>query len=722
MPLFEIESLKMLALQILKAYAWILFLNNPIIGGIFLCLSFWQPNIGAAGLLAAITASFVVNYFKFSYRESGIHLFNAILVGLSIGAFYVLDGSLILLIIISATLTVFLTVMLMNIFTKFGALPVLTTPFVIVAITTAFAAKSFGNLSNNIPEALVHISWLPNTLDNFFTALGSIFFLPNPIIGAILFLGILWQSRYLAFLCICGFASGFTLYEHFSAAEHLSLAIYNGFNFSLTAMALGAIYAVPSLVSFSIAILGATIAALVATAAQSFMSLYNLSVMATPFILTTLTILSALNTRQSVSPPWLRLETPDLPEIHYERARLATYRIGDINSVPLSPPFFGTWHIYQGFNGKHTHQPPWQHALDFIILEDNNSFKNRGLSLEDYYCYGLPIKSPTYGTVVRTVDNLPDNAPGEVDIKNNWGNFVLIQLDSGLFVLLAHLKHSSVKVNENDRIEPGQIVAACGNSGRSPQPHLHLQVQTTALLGSNTYPFHLTSINLQQQNSDPEFKLVSVPKETDAITPLETDAALASALHLPVGRSLCYEVITPGKPQPTQRKLHVTLSLLGEFRLVSDSGASAGFLESNGILAFYDRHGKKDEFLDMWLLALGLTPFSDSVTNWQDSPSILLLPLTRSQKFVSSIFFPLGTGFNSVYQREYDIDNNYWSQSAEHKLTLGINNISFTSQAKISRKGCEKIELTNSNDKWIAKLLNVDQEDDIGIHINKHSI
>ena len=44
---------------------------------------------------------------------------------------------------------------------------------------------------------------------------------------------------------------------------------------------------------------------------------------------------------------------------------------------------------------------------------------------------GLPVLSPAHGQVVRVCDHLADNPPGEVDTKNNWGNFVLVRLDSG---------------------------------------------------------------------------------------------------------------------------------------------------------------------------------------------------------------------------------------------------------------------------------------------------
>lgn len=708
-------KLRQEAIDLLKAYAWILFIDHPAVGAIFLVSTFWYPNVGISGLIAVIIAQLTVHFFKFTFRKSGLHIFNAMLVGLSLGAFYQLDGNLLLLIIICAVLTVFVTVMLMNLYLKLGTLPVLTTPFVLVAITTAFAANSYGNLSKYMDIIVpVHI-WFGENIDAFFISLGSIFFTPHPLVGCFIFLAIFWRSRYLALLCVTGFIVGFSLYTHFSATNHPELAIFNGFNFSLTAMALGAIYTVPGKISFAIAIIGAAIAALITAAAQSFMALYGLPVMAIPFLLTTLTILSALSARQSLSPPWLRLNNPDLPERHYERARIATARMGNIDSVPMLAPFFGSWKVYQGFNGRHTHQPPWQYALDFIMTEENKSYQDKGYALEDYFCFGLPVVSPVYGKVVRTNNNLSDNIPGEVDVKNNWGNFILIQLQSGLYVLLAHLKKNSIKVSENDDISPGQVIAACGNSGRSPQPHLHMQVQKSASLGSETYPFHITSIVLEQEKQQ-EFKLTYRPEENDIIKPVDPSPELASPLHLPVGRLLSYYFYTGNSKEPTSIQLSVTLSLLGEFRLRSDSGANIAFQEANGMIAFFDRIGPPDQFLDMWALAMGITPFSDEIDQWNDSPSASLIPLSVLNNLIYKTLFPLGTGLRSIYSRNYNRTDKTWQQQGQHTLQLGINKITAETRAKLTpNKGCEFLELKIDDNYWTAELHDIGQVADIGM-------
>lgn len=57
------------------------------------------------------------------------------------------------------------------------------------------------------------------------------------------------------------------------------------------------------------------------------------------------------------------------------------------------------------------------------------------------------------------------------------GNHVVIAVQpQGPYVLLAHLRRGSVTVTEGQRVQVGQQVAECGNSGNSTEPHVHIQV------------------------------------------------------------------------------------------------------------------------------------------------------------------------------------------------------------------------------------------------------
>jgi len=393
-------------------------------------------------------------------------------------------------------------------------------------------------------------------------------------------------------------------------------------------------------------------------------------------------------------------------------------RHGEFGSLPVLAPFYGRWEVYQGFNGPHTHQPPWQHALDFYIVEEGKSYRTDGVALNDYYCFGLPLLSPVAGFVVRTLDSLPDNPPGQVDMENNWGNHLLIRMDNGLYALLAHLKQGSIGVKVGAYLQAGQQVAECGSSGRSPQPHLHLHIQWGETLGSATHPFHLTTVLHQSEaGSQAHFKLYARPAEGERIMVPKTDSVLNESLQLGVGREFCYQVRFnhDGNEKTEKRKLHVALNLTGELRLVSDSGASAAFTSQDNLLAFYDRMGPADLFLDAWVLALGLTPLSEGELAWRDHPSMHLLPLSWQQFLLSRMFLPMGGGIDSHYLRQWDGKN--WQQTGRHSLKLPFSQaIEATTAVSIEpHLGCRIITVESDSGMLEARLLEVGQKADAGI-------
>lgn len=650
-----------------SAYSGILFVDHPVIGLAYLGATFWFPNVGCAGLIAAVTGMSVGHALRLPHATSGVNVYSSLLVGLSLGAYYVLSLRLALLIVLSAALTVLLAAVLRDLLWRLGRLPALSLPFVVVALTTALAAGTYGGLTPYYPPSQLPPPLVFDWLDSFFAALGSVFFTPHPLIGALLFAGILLRSRYLAFLCIAGFASGHLVFAVLAVAPVPGLLEWTGFNFALTAMALGGIFTVPSLPTFLFAVSGAAASAVVTGALSQLLLIYSLPVMALPFLLTTLTLLAALRLRVTLSPPTLLLERPGLPEQNFERARLGRARLGELESVPLLPPFLGEWQVYQGFDGEHTHRDQWRYALDFHRVEENQSALGDGSALEQYRCFGLPVLSPAYGLVVKVEDALPDNAPGDLDLRNNWGNYVLILIESGLYVLVAHLKQFSINVKEGERVTPGTPIGRCGNSGRSPQPHLHLQVQRSARLGGPTVPFHLVSSIVRPKDAEPAFRLVAKLAEGDSVQRAEQNRNLASCLHLPVGRTLKYRV-TDNNGASREQTLRVEVSLAGEFRLVTDTGASAAFEHVNGTLGFFDRVGPADALLDLWLLALGLTPLSTLARTWQDAPPARLLPLSLWARLALSLRHPLGTGLSSQYDREWSEAQGAWTQRGVHEL------------------------------------------------------
>ena len=117
-----------------------------------------------------------------------------------------------------------------------------------------------------------------------------------------------------------------------------------------------------------------------------------------------------------------------------------------------------------------------RHALD-LIINRNGLYADGPLeSLESYGCWGVPVRAPAAGVVVRSVDGLPDNPIGETDRENLAGNVLVLELAPERFALMAHLQAGSIEVQRGDRVVAGQQLARCGNSGNTSAPHLHFQI------------------------------------------------------------------------------------------------------------------------------------------------------------------------------------------------------------------------------------------------------
>ena len=699
-----------------KAYAAILFLQSSYAGLLIFAATLFYPNIGLSGLLGAVIGYLITRVWQFPDYSGQIQVFNSLLVGLSLGAFYQLNIYIVGIIALGAILAAFVATVLADWLWRLDRLPVLSLPFVIVAGIMALVAQNFTELSDYMGLAQASYTLFNPAIDGFFSALGAVYFTPTPAVGLLLFIALLFYSRYLGLLAVVGYFAGYLLLTTLMFEPHPSFIVWTGFNFILVAIALGGIFTIPGIASLVFAIVGVLLTTLLVIVTRNLILVEGLPVMAVSFATITLVMIMAMKKRTGLLKPYLAPE-PGLPEVNYEKARLAKYRFGEINSVPLLAPVFGTWSIYQGFNGRHTHKAPWQYALDFFIVHDEISYRNQGEHLEDFYCFGAPVLSPAHGDIVRVYDRLPDNEPGEVNTKNNWGNIVLVRLDGGLYLLLAHLQQGSIKVKEGERVSPGKVLAACGNSGRSPQPHLHMQVQRNAELGSPTFPFHLGSVILYKNSNTPEYQVVCRPEEGDRIEPAIPDDQLTNQMHLPVGRQFDYRLSSSEHDTVLNRKLSVELTLLGQFRLTGEATrASAAFEENNGVLAFFDRKGPKDALLDMWVLANGLTPLTEIAHQWQDAPSCRLLPLTITQYLLLQVFKPLGCGLHSEYRRYWDTQQSCWIQSGSHVLKLGGTSHAAETVSIIDPElGCKDITLNFNGKSWHAELSETGLAEDAGV-------
>jgi hypothetical protein len=178
--------------------------------------------------------------------------------------------------------------------------------------------------------------------------------------------------------------------------------------------------------------------------------------------------------------------------------------------IRLSLPFAGRW---LAGNSPARRVPSHgsdlfgeRYAVDFVGVDDRHrTARTRDWRTllateppERFFSFGRPILAPASGVVVAVHDAEPDHearrsqlalvpyAFGQAarlrqGVAALAGNYVIIALPAGdSFVALVHLRAGSTSVSVGQDVAQGQQIAACGNSGNSTQPHVHLQAMDSA--------------------------------------------------------------------------------------------------------------------------------------------------------------------------------------------------------------------------------------------------
>lgn len=149
----------------------------------------------------------------------------------------------------------------------------------------------------------------------------------------------------------------------------------------------------------------------------------------------------------------------------------------------LQLPFSGEWFVFWGgrsvVENYHAAYSDQRFAYDLVVVRDGKTHAGDPSRNENYFCFGQPVLAPGHGTVRAASDGVPDNPPGQMNARQPLGNHVVLDHGNGEFSFLAHLKQGSVAVRLDERVQRGQILGRCGNSGNSSEAHLHYHLQNT---------------------------------------------------------------------------------------------------------------------------------------------------------------------------------------------------------------------------------------------------
>ncbi len=169
-----------------------------------------------------------------------------------------------------------------------------------------------------------------------------------------------------------------------------------------------------------------------------------------------------------------------------------------IRPRPVAVPVRGRWRALNSPADRPpshgTHAYGQTYAID-LVHEPKDAPRPRGYRRPaEFPGFGKKILAPAEGCVVSVRDRARDHRSrsranlvllmrfegklrqllgGE---KLLAGNTIVLDLGGGVFASFSHLKRSSARVKPGQQVRRGDVLAFCGNSGNSSEPHLHFQL------------------------------------------------------------------------------------------------------------------------------------------------------------------------------------------------------------------------------------------------------
>jgi len=668
------EDIKLFLRSVPNSYGQVFFSDQRLFSFILFLITFFDLYAGLLGLLSVITTNLTGFLLGFDRKiiTKGVFGFNSLLVGLGLGVYFKPDLLLILVIVMAAILTLLIAVSLQGVIGKY-ALPFLSVPFLLAIWIMTLSTREFTALGisergiytfNDLytigGDTLVQVyEWwndlqIPRSLRIYFISLAAILFQFNLLSGILLATGLLLYSRIAFTLSLLGFYTAYLFYELIGADISEVSYSYIGFNYILTSIAVGGFFIIPSRRSYFWVILLIPIVAMITISLSRILTVFSLPVYSLPFNLVVLLYLYALKFRIEPSSRLTEvLIQHNSPEKNLYAFHNDVVRFQHRQKVPIKLPFLGTWTVSQAHDGEYTHKDEYRHAWDFVITDpEDRQYTGSGDRVTDYHCYDKMVLAPADGTVEFILDHIPDNPVGEVNLKDNWGNTLVIKHDDHVYTSLSHLKEGSVKVREGDSVREGDAIGRCGNSGRSPYPHLHFQIQQNPYAGSVTMKYPISHYILHSR--DP-FTLESYayPQLNDLVSNIERNDLLYQAFHLIPGKRFHFKI--QGSMEMERSTWEVNTDAYNNSYIhCQQSGAMAYFINDGNLIYFTHYKGDKKSLLYYYFLAAFQVQqgFYQDLTIKDRYPLNLIFhqPLLGLQDFVAPFWKFLRSTFESRYE------------------------------------------------------------------------
>lgn len=607
---------KLHLLGLAGSYSIIFFSMNRVLAVFLLLACFVSPVSGFISLMSVLFTNLLAWLIGLpdSKTRAGMYGFNALLTSLALTSMFATGTAFYLLLPVALMITLLFTVWLDGRLSKLN-LPFLSLPFVfalwLILLAWVFESETINrsilmNLTPaspaDLPSFVIQIEsyirhLVPETIEYYFTGLASIFFSSSVLAGALMAAGLLVFSRITFLLSLLGFFSAYFYYQFTGVPVNGENIMQFGFNFILTAIAIGGFYYIPSAGSFLMSILAVPILSVLFSASAQVLFKFGLSPFSLPFNLMVMFILYMMMFREKHFS-WLKpaLVQTFSPENNLYGHQNDMFRFGRF-VLPISLPVIGTWKITQGHNGNETHRDEYRHAWDFQIEGENQAvFSNEGRYLKDYYCFDKPVYVPADGIVEEVISDIPDNEIGQINQVHNWGNTLVIRHSPYLFSKLSHLREQSIQLKKGDVVKKGYLAGRVGNSGRSPFPHLHFQLQSTPFIGSRTLSFPLSSFYVHE-DADMRFVEQGIPEEGQKVSALLPDEQMKRIFHLVPGMEI--RITSSNNHKQFEKTTWQVLSDMSNQYYIrcTETGAVAYFTVRNDVFYFLSYYGKRKALL-----------------------------------------------------------------------------------------------------------------------------
>ena len=172
-------------------------------------------------------------------------------------------------------------------------------------------------------------------------------------------------------------------------------------------------------------------------------------------------------------------------------------------AIVIGPPFRGDrfWLVTEGPGNAGSHHwgalldangrvtIPQRFAIDFVGLNAAGHAlpvardAPQASQNSAWFGYGADVLAVADGVVSDARDGEPDGQPfaqhvesGDLSPRRLYGNFVILNIASGVYAHYAHLRPGSVRVHAGDHVHRRDVIAHVGDSGNSSVPHLHFHI------------------------------------------------------------------------------------------------------------------------------------------------------------------------------------------------------------------------------------------------------